>query len=42
MSTIKTKIKSHSDKVTDLDIRKIPKVDSNYTYLAIIRLDSAF
>ena len=36
-----TKIKSHGDDVTDLYDKKIPKVDSNYTCLAVISLDSA-
>ena len=38
---MKTKIKFHSDKNTDLCDKKIPKVDSNHTCLAIIDLDSA-
>ena len=38
---LKAKIKSHSDKVTDFYDKDIPKVDSNHTCLAIIRLDSA-
>ena len=37
----KTKIKSHGDKVTNFYNKKIPKVDSNYTCLAVISLDSA-
>ena len=36
-----TKIKSHGDDVTDFYDKKIPKVDSNYTCLAVISLDSA-
>ena len=39
---LKTKIKSHGDKVTDFYLKEIPKVDSNHTFLAIISLDSAF
>ena len=35
---LKTKIKSH---VTDFYDKKIPKVDSNHTCLAVIILDSA-
>ena len=35
---LKTKIKSHYNEVTD---KKIPKVDSNHTCLAVISLDSA-
>ena len=38
---MKTKIKSHSDKNTDFCDKKIPKVGSNHTCLAIIDLDSA-
>ena len=36
----KTKIKSHDDEVTDFYYKKIPKVDSNHTCLAVISLDS--
>ena len=36
---MKTKIKSHGDEVADLYDKKIPKVDSNHTCLAIISLD---
>ena len=36
-----TKIKSHSDEVTDFYDKEIPKVDSNHTRLAVIGLDSA-
>ena len=36
---LKTKIKSHSDKVTDIYDKKSPKVESNYTCLVVIRLD---
>ena len=32
-----TKIKSHGDGVTDFYNKKIPKVDSNHTCLAVIR-----
>ena len=38
---MKTKIKSDNDEVTDFYDREIPKVDSNHTYLAVIRLDPA-
>ena len=38
----KTKIKSHGDKVTDFYDKKIPKVDSNHTCLAVICLDQAY
>ena len=37
---MKTKLKFHSE-ITDFYDKKIPKVDSNYTCLAVIRLDSA-
>ena len=37
---MKTKIKSHGDEVTDFYDKKIPKVNSNYTCLAVISLDS--
>ena len=37
---LKTKIKSNGDKVTDFYDKKIPKVDSNRTSLALITLDS--
>ena len=36
-----TKIKSHGNEVTDFMIKKIPKIDSNHTCLAVISLDSA-
>ena len=36
---LKTKIKSHSDKVTDIYDKESPKVESNYTCLVVIRLD---
>ena len=38
---LKTKVKSHGDEVTDFYDKKISKVDSNHTCLAVIRLDSA-
>ena len=38
---MKTKIKFHGDEVTDLYDKKVPKVDSNHTCLAVISLDSA-
>ena len=34
-------LKTNSDKVTDIYNNEIPKVNSNYTCLAIISLDSA-
>ena len=37
----KTKIKSRGDEVTDFYDKKIPKIESNHTCLAIISLDSA-
>ena len=37
---LKTKINSHGDEVTDFYDKKISKLDSNHTYLAIINLDS--
>ena len=38
---LKTEIKSHDDEVTDFYDKKIPKVCSNHTCLAVINLDSA-
>ena len=38
---LKTKIKSHGDEVANFYVKEIPKVDSNYTGLAVISLDSA-
>ena len=38
---MKTKIKSHSDEVTDFYVKEIPKVDSNHSYSAVISLDSS-
>ena len=35
------KIKSHDDEVADFYNKEIPKVDFNYTCLAVISLDSA-
>ena len=37
---LKTKIKSHSNEVTDFYDKGIPKVDSNHTCLVVISLDS--
>ena len=37
---MKTKIKSHSDEVTDFYNKEIPKVGSIHTCLAVISLDS--
>ena len=37
---LKTKIKSHGDKVTDFYDKKVPKLDSNHTCLAVISSDS--
>ena len=38
---LKTKIKPNDDEVTSFYDKQIPKVDSNYTCLAVISLDSA-
>ena len=38
---LETKIKSYGNEVTDFYEKKIPKVDSNHTCLALINLDSA-
>ena len=38
---LKTKIKTHGNKVKDFHDKKIPKVYSNHTCLAVISLDSA-
>ena len=38
---MKTIIKSHDDEATDFSNKKIPKVESNHTCLAVISLDSA-
>ena len=38
---MKTKLKFHADKVTDFYDKKVPKVDSYLTCLAVISLDSA-
>ena len=38
---LKTKIKSYDDEVTDFYNKEIPKVEYNYTCLAVIRLESA-
>ena len=38
---LKTKIKSYGDEVTDFYDKEIPKMNSNYTCLAVISLDSA-
>ena len=37
---LKTKIKSHGDEVTDFYDKRMPKVESNHTCLAVISLDS--
>ena len=37
---LKTKRKSHSNEVTDFYDKKIPKIDSNHTCLAVTSLDS--
>ena len=39
--SLKIKVKSHGDEVTDFYNKEIPKVDSNHTCLALISLDSA-
>ena len=38
---LKTKIQSNGDEVTDFYDKKIPRLDSNHTCLAVISLDSA-
>ena len=38
---MKTKIKSHGDEVADFYDKRIPKVESIHTCLAVISLDSA-
>ena len=38
---LKTKIKSHGDQVADFYDKKVPKVDSNHTCLAVISMNSA-
>ena len=38
---LKTKIKSYGDEATDFYDKKMPKVGSNHTYLAVISLYSA-
>ena len=38
---LKTKIKSHGYEVTDFYEKKIPRLDSNYSCLAVITMDSA-
>ena len=38
---LKTKIKFHSDKVTDFYDKEIPKADSNHTCLAVISSEYA-
>ena len=38
---LKTKIKSHGDKVIDFYDKQIPKVESNHTCLAVISFDSS-
>ena len=37
---MKTKIKTHGDEVTDFYDKRIPKLDSNHTFLAVISLGS--
>ena len=37
----KNKIKCHGDEVTDFYDKKIPKVNSSHTWLAVISLNSA-
>ena len=41
ISCLKTKIKSQGDALTDFCDKKIPKVDSNHTCLAVISLESS-
>ena len=38
---MRNKIKSHGDEVTEFYDKKVPKLDSNHTCLAVISLDSA-
>ena len=38
---LKTKIKSHGDKLEIFTQKKFPKLDSNHTCLAVINLDSS-
>ena len=38
---MKTKIKSHSNEVTNFYDKEVPKVNSNHTCLVLINLDSA-
>ena len=38
---MKTKVKSHGDEVTDIYVKKTPKVDYNHTCLEVTILDSA-
>ena len=38
---MKANIKSHGDEVTDFHDKKIPKLDSNHTCLAVISLNSS-
>ena len=38
---LRTKIKAYCDEVTDFYDKKIPKVESNHTCLAVITMDSA-
>ena len=38
---MKIKIKSHDDEVTEFYDKKIPKVDTSHTFLAVISLDFA-
>ena len=40
-SFLKTKTKSHGNKITDVYNKNVLKVDSNHTCFAVIRLDSA-
>ena len=37
---LKTKTKSYGDEATDFHDKEVPKVNSIYTYLAVIPLDS--
>ena len=40
-NVLKTKMKSHNDEITGFYDQEIPKVESNYNYLAVISLDCA-
>ena len=39
---LKTKIRSYCNESTDFHDKKVPKLDFNYTCLAVVLLDSVF